>query len=395
MFMKKLEQISSPGAIIIEGHVQGLSNTRSLGSKGIPVYVVDINTCIARYSKYCKKFFLCPSFKSDELADFLIDLAKKEKINDWVLIPSNDHAVKTLSRNRSRLLEYYKVITPEEAIINNIYDKARLFEIAQTCHVPIPETAYFDSADKLEMKLNFPVITKGREGLNFYKATGKKAFISENKDQLQQRLSEITKKIEIQNTFTQEVIPFDGKNKTISFTAFCDEGDIKTYWIGEKIREHPIRFGTATFCKSIQCEELLELSIPLLKALNYTGVCEVEYLFDPRDSKYKLIEINARSWLWVGLARACGIDYAGLIYNHCNNKPNQFPGQYEAGIKWINYLTDTYISLKMILKGDLSVAGYLKSLRGNKVRAAFSWSDPVPAIMLLILSFYLAKKRII
>ena len=311
------------------------------------------------------------------------------------MIPSNDHAVKTLSRNRSRLLEHYRVITPDESVVNKIYDKSKLFEIANECAVPIPSTVYFNTLNGLETNLNFPVITKGREGLNFYKATGKKAFISENALELHQQLSEITKKIEIQNTFTQEVIPYDGKNKTISFTAFCDEGEIKTYWIGEKLREHPVRFGTATFCQSIKCDELVTLSKPLLKKLNYTGVCEVEYLFDPRDKKYKLIEINARSWLWVGLARECGIDYASLIYNHLNGKDNKFPENYKVGVKWINYLTDSFIALKMICKGNLSLIEYLKSLRGKKVRAAFSWSDPLPGFMLVILSFYLAKKRII
>jgi predicted ATP-grasp superfamily ATP-dependent carboligase len=383
------------GAIIIEGHVQGLSNTRALGSKGIPVYVVDINTCIARYSRYCEKFFICPSFKTDELADFLIELAIKEKIKDWILIPSNDHAVKTLSRNRIRLMEFYKVITPDESIINNIYDKSKLFEIAGLCGVPIPNTIYFDDIDEVETTLTFPVITKGREGLNFYKATGKKAFISENLVELKQLLKEIDTKVNIRNTLTQEVIPFNGSNKTISFTAFCDEGEIKTYWIGEKIREHPVRFGTATYCVSIHCAELLELSKPLLNRLNYTGVCEVEFLFDPRDGKYKLIEINARSWLWVGLARACGIDYARLIYNHSNGNANEFPADYKVGVKWINYLTDTYISSQMILKGDLSLKEYLKSLRGKKVRAVFKWSDILPGFMLVFLSFYLAKKRII
>lgn len=29
------------GAIIIEGHVQGLSNKQSLGDRGIPVYIID------------------------------------------------------------------------------------------------------------------------------------------------------------------------------------------------------------------------------------------------------------------------------------------------------------------------------------------------------------------
>ncbi|MEZ5084599.1 MAG: hypothetical protein R2750_14335 [Bacteroidales bacterium] len=76
--MRRSKAENKTGAIIIEGHVQGLSNTRALGSMGIPIYVVDINTCIARYSKYCKKFFICPAFKSDDFAEFLIDLAKKK-----------------------------------------------------------------------------------------------------------------------------------------------------------------------------------------------------------------------------------------------------------------------------------------------------------------------------
>ena len=64
------------GVIIIEGHVQGLSNVRSIGEMGVPVIVVDRNNCIARYSKYCKAFFKCPPFNSDEFAVFLINLAK-------------------------------------------------------------------------------------------------------------------------------------------------------------------------------------------------------------------------------------------------------------------------------------------------------------------------------
>ncbi len=38
---KCYKEYSKPGAIIIEGHVQGLSNVRSLGEAGIPVFVID------------------------------------------------------------------------------------------------------------------------------------------------------------------------------------------------------------------------------------------------------------------------------------------------------------------------------------------------------------------
>ena len=32
---------NKPGVLILEGHIQGLSNTRSLGSYDIPVWVID------------------------------------------------------------------------------------------------------------------------------------------------------------------------------------------------------------------------------------------------------------------------------------------------------------------------------------------------------------------
>jgi len=383
------------GALIIEGHVQGLSNVRSLGELGIPVYVVDKSNCIARYSRYCKKFFLCPDFIEDEFADFLIDLAVREKIKDWVLIPSNDHAVYTLSKHKARLEEHYKVITPGLEVIDNIYDKLRLLSIAQQQGVPVPITQNFLSeADPVDNDLRFPVITKGRNGLSFYRALHKKALLAGDETELRQQLQLIGSKYPIGETFTQELIPFDGSNKTISFTAFCVEGEIKAHWAGVKLREHPLRFGTATFAQSISCDECYRQSVPLLRALNYTGVCEVEYLFDPRDGKYKLIEINARTWLWVGLAKACGVDFTKLIYNYVNKMPVEYPANYEQNVKWINYLTDSFMSFHLILKRQLTPIQFIKSISGKKVRAVFQMRDPVPGIALLFMSLYLIKKRI-
>ncbi len=77
------------GAIVIEGHIQGLSNTRALGRAGIPVFVVNHGEkCVARYSKYCTRFFHCPSYDSDELAVFLHNLSKEFGLEGWVIFPS-------------------------------------------------------------------------------------------------------------------------------------------------------------------------------------------------------------------------------------------------------------------------------------------------------------------
>lgn len=384
---------NKPGAIIIEGHVQGLANTRALGMEGIPVIVIDKTNCIARYSRYCQKFFYCPDYQSDDFVDFLINLAQEEKLQDWVLIPSNDHAVYSISKNKEKLAVHFKTTLPEQETIDKIYNKANLLQLAEQEGVPIPKTWYLKDAKKIPTNMEWPVLTKGKMGLSFYKKLKRKAFLADSIIELEPQLEQIAAVFPLENTFTQELIPFDGTNKTVSFTAFCETGEIKTYWMGEKLREHPVRFGTATFTKSVFEEACLIQSQKLLKALNYTGVCEVEYLKDPRDGQFKLIEINARTWLWVGHAIACGINFPLYIYRFLNNQKIDYPTNYPTNIKWINYLTDTPMSLKMLLSKEIGFAEWIKSYKGKKKNAIFNIRDMQPLFAFFILAFYLAKKR--
>ena len=229
----KRSETSRPkqGAVIIEGHVQGLANTRALGEAGIPVVVVDSSNCLARYSRYCTGFFYSPEFKSDDLAVFLLELAQREGLEGWLLIPSNDHAVHTIARNRESLGVVYRLTTPGTDIIDLIYDKKNLLDISEEIGIPIPATCYFKAADEtIPPALKFPVITRGRFGLSFYKAMKAKALFAVTEEELRTQLRHISAVYSLEDTLTQTVIPFDGTNRTVSFTAFCTEGEIRSYW---------------------------------------------------------------------------------------------------------------------------------------------------------------------
>jgi predicted ATP-grasp superfamily ATP-dependent carboligase len=378
------------GVVIIEGHVQGLSNTRALGEIGVPVIIVDKTNCVARYSKYCKSFYYCPDFISLNFINFLIEIGKRENLYGWMLLPSNDHAVINISRNREKLQSVYKILTPERSVISRIYDKSLLIEAAIRSNVPVPLTYFNYNRSDIDIR-TFPVIIKGRNGLSFYKATGRKVFLANSEDELRSHYFELQKVIDTEDIFVQELIPHG--NKTISFTAFCEQGVIKTFWIGEKVREHPVRFGTATFARSILCTDLIDPAKRIISELNYTGVCEIEFLKDPRDNIFKLIEINARTWLWVDLAKSCGVNYAKLIYDYVNSQKVDYPAVYNTGVNWVNYLTDSVFSITALLKKQLRVKDYLSSFKGKNVNASFSWKDPIPGFMFLILSFYIFIKR--
>ena len=380
------------GAIIIEGHVQGLSNTRSLGEMGIPVYVLDVCHCLAQHSKYCTKYFRCPDFKSPGFIDFLCELAEKEGIRDWILVPSNDHIVENLSLNKKRIEKYYKTVVPDKNILYNIINKKNLLEIASRCGTSIPGTCYIDNIQDAKM-MRFPLLIKGNLGLSFFKATHSKAIQVDDYESLEKTISNIKSHVDLNDIMIQELIPYQNNIKVVSFTCFAEDGIIKCFWMGQKIREHPIKYGTATCAESIYNEDILSEATPLVKALNYTGVCEIEYLFDYRDKKFKLIEINPRTWLWVGLAKECGVDYAKILYNYLNGIPQSFNESYTTGLKWINHVTDFYFSVKTIIKGQLSIKNYLNSLRGKKINAIFSTSDIKPGLVFPFMLFYIKNKR--
>jgi len=379
-----------PGALIIEGHVQGLANTRLLGQADIPVIVVDKENCVAKYSKYCKAFYKCPDYLSDDFIDFLIRLNKAFNLTNWLLLPSNDHAVYNISLHKNTLSQYYKIITEDIAVINNIYNKRKLLKIAEQAGIPIPATIMPEIKNPSKVDLRYPILIKGNQGLNFYKRFKHKAVIIKTSDELVNIWDKELKEAKPEEYIIQEIIP--NEHKTVSVTVFAEKGNVHTYWMGVKLREHPVTFGTATCAKSMYDEEILNLSKKLIKQLNYTGVCEIEWIRDSRDNIPKLIEINARTWLWVGLAEKCGINYPMIIYNYLIHGVIPKQNEYTLGLNWINIYTDFFFSLQSILKGKGNIKDFYLSYR-KFTEACWDKRDPIPFFVYALMIINFLRRR--
>jgi len=385
--------IEKPGAIIIEGHVQGLSNVRSLGEQNVCVWVVDITSCIARYSKYCNRFIKCPDFNSEKFIKFLIDLSIENDLKSCLLLPSNDHIVKAIAQNHKTLKLHYQLITPSHEIIENIYDKSKLISLATSSGVSCPETITINSIEQLPDEISFPILIKGKEGLDFYKKTSKKAFEIESKDHLIETLKKIQKYISLDNILIQELILYDENHHTVSVAVFSENGSIKTHWMGEKLREHPIRFGTATLARSVEFKELLIQSSKLIKKLNFSGICEIEYLWNPVKKEYQLIEINARTWLWVGLAKSCGVDFVKIAYDYVNENQINYPKDYLKGVYWYNPITNFFFTILGLIKGQINFRSFLSILFKKKNNALFIWKDMKPGFIYLLSLLKIYRNR--
>lgn len=385
-----MSEPKKPGVIIIEGHVQGLANTRLLGRSGIPVIVVDKDDCIARYSKFCGKYFRCPDYQTDEFADFLIRLHRAEKLQDWLLLPSNDHAVYTISKHKARLAKCYKVITEDIEVIERIYNKRELLQLALRTGIPIPSTFFPVEENPETVDLRYPVLIKGNNGLSFYKRWHHKAIAVDSDSELRSLLLDQLAGVKPDEYFIQELIP--EKHKTVSVTVFAVKGKVYSHWAGVKLRSHPVNFGTATYCQSVFDAEMLELSKKIMHELNYTGVCEIEWLKDPRDNEPKLIEINARTWLWVGLAAKCGVNYSLMICDYVYKGALPERVEYPLGENWLNIYTDLVYSFLSVFKKVDDFRDVLGTYK-NFTEATWDVSDPLPFFKYALLSVQFIKKR--
>src|SRR5207244_10432332 len=63
------------------------------------------------------------------------------------------------------------------------------------------------------------------------------------------------------------------------------------------------------------------------------------------------------------------------------------------GVRWVRALTDIPVSLGEVLRGRMSIAKYLASLRGPIEFAILAADDPLPAIVEVPSAMYLACSR--
>lgn len=389
-----LEGDHKPGAVIAGGHFASLAVARNLGRYGISVFIVDSENCLSRYSKFSKRFFLCPPEKEEgRLIDFLINLSLTHPdITGSALFVSRDEQVRIFSQNREELSEHYIVSVPEWEVTKYLYDKRLTSKLAIQQQVPIPETITTRSIqDVLALDPSYPLVIKPAVTPDFVSKTKKKAYRANNPQELISLYNQIAEILNPEEILIQEFIPGGSKNLYSYFGYFRDGYPVVGY-AAKRLRQHPTDFGrSSTFVISAYIPELENLAIQLLTGIGYTGLAEVEFMFDPNHSRYELLEVNPRIWGWLSLSIHAGIDIPYIAYAEMIAKPYTFGG-FTEGRKWIHFATDFPTALSELIHGRLTFQEYFWSISGSQ-DAVFSINDPLPFLIELCLIPHIVKQR--
>ncbi len=385
----------SAGAVVVGGDYQGLGIVRSLGRHGVPVCVVDDEHSISRYSRYSRRFVSLPDLhNARKTIDSLCEIGKRLALEGWVIYPTREELVAAFSQYRSELSKVFRVPTPTWGSVKWAWDKRNTYRLAQELGIPTPVTYYPETVDQLaELSgVEPPFAIKPAIKEHFFNATKDKAWRANTHSELTSlylRASEIAGNGEI---MVQELIP-GGGSQQFAYCAFFRKGLAVGKMVVRRRRQHPLQFGRAsTYVETVDVPILEDLSERFLRAIDYYGLVEVEYKLDPRDSQYKLLDVNARTWGYHSLGAQAGVDFSYMLYADQVGLPVSVR-RGRAGMAWVRMTTDIPAAMMAILSGDTSMKSYLRSLKRCNVEAVFSAGDPLPGLAEVALFPYLAIKR--
>jgi predicted ATP-grasp superfamily ATP-dependent carboligase len=383
------------GAIVIGGDYQGLGIVRSLGRRGIPVWVLDDERSIAAVSRYTRRTLAWPSDERRQ-RDHLLALAKQHRLDGWVVYPTRDETVGMLAREHAALAERYRLATPPWEVTRWAYDKRLTHQLAAECGVDAPWTRYPTSREEVAaLDCTFPVIIKPAIKEHFYQHTHAKAWRVDDRAALLARYDEACMLLapdERDEIMVQELIPGGGEAQ-FSFAALCHDGAVLASLAARRWRQHPMDFGhSSTYVETIEQADVEAAGTALLGAMRYSGLAEVEFKRDGRDGRYKVLDVNARTWGWHTIGRRAGVDFPYLLWRllHGQEVP---PLRGRAGVRWMRMLTDLPTALLEMRRGRMAPRTYLRSLAGRPELSVFSPDDPLPALLEMALVPYLWRQR--
>lgn len=158
------------GAIVLGGAHGSLEIARSLGRRGIPVWLITDDNPLARMSRYVKHSLSWAGPRDGGALSFLVELCRQHDLADWVLFAGSDDDLCFVAQNHSALDALFTLTTPAWDTIRFACDKRQMNVRAAELGIAHPHTRYPRTADDLETDLAFPVILKPsvREGRNAF-----------------------------------------------------------------------------------------------------------------------------------------------------------------------------------------------------------------------------------
>jgi D-aspartate ligase len=367
-----------PGAIVIGGYANGVSALRGLARAGVRTAVVLTKPHdIAHLSRYAHEVHRV--FDLHRRPDGLIDLLQDQgsRWRGWAVIPTNDDALTALADYREPLSRWYPPTVPQPDVVRQVTIKTNTHRLAQEVGVDVPR--YYGAATRqtaARRDITYPVVVKPGESPRFWEHFDKKLLVARSPLELVAAIDQVEQAGLSADIY--DLIP-GGDRQFYNYTAYIDQkGDPAAEFTFRKLRKAPAFYGVGRAAQPAAVPELREGSLALLRRIGWRGVASLEYKLDPRDGRYRLMEINGRCFLNHALATRCGVNYPLLIWQECALRQKvgataaPWPGT------WLHMHADLLYTAVQERGPDWRWGEFIGQYLGPWVDAVWSPADPAP-----------------
>ena len=319
----------------------GYTILRTLSEKGLKVWAADTSKKnICSMSKFCTGSFTYPDPFTEEEAFICVLKEKVTELKPRVLMPTHDESV-VIMRHREEFPKELVIPYESEEMLLNLANKAWATKMAKEAGCPIPKV--YQSVEEVE---SYPVVFKtvignSAKGVYFPKAKDELlALMQESHGNVFSKDSEMLLQEWIGGTdYSVDCVRWDGFWKSSVYHALVTKTD---------------GGGTTTQREIVAAPELEKYAKLLLDAVDFHGVCGLDFRYDPETGKSAFIEVNARFTGGLATPVAAGFNIPWAVYKLATEGWYDEPCDARIGTK-----------TKWILGDVITLVGRLVKLRFN------------------------------
>jgi predicted ATP-grasp superfamily ATP-dependent carboligase len=360
---------------------------RSLAKAGIQLTVAsDSFKGRSFHSRYARSRIRIPhpSGNLERFTAALQDILGRDQFD--VVLPTNDYTTLALTQIQHEIPNSVGIPVPGRKAIAISKDKQTTMEFAKRLGLPVPDTHCPRDPGELEKIaeiIAYPCVIKPRKGAG---GIGMRKVSS--KEELLTAYATYPPLSDDVFDFSRPLIQEFIQGHVHEVCTLFMHGQPRAMLTQQRLLQYPDGGGGGIYNETTDEDDLKEMAISLLQALEWHGPAQVEFMRERRTGRPYLLEVNGRFWGSMDLAVAAGMDFPVLTCKMAARGDVETQLDYRVGLRF--RWPFPYAILHAMETGRW--AGAFKDFLAPRkaTRSDLVVTDPMP----LIMEFYYTLERL-
>ena len=276
-----------------------LGVVRSLGRLGIGVHAACEDRAVPyAFSRFLTGRVSLPVCERETQVSTLLDeLVRTAGVlgAKSVLLPTDDESAIVVAEHGAVLREHYSIPLIDPSLPRALASKRRLCELGREHGIAMPATTFAKTVPEvlaIADSAHYPLVLKNSEPwIRLTAPAVGGTTIIKSRTEL---LTLAGKWCDDPNIVLQEYIPRECSEDWIFHAYFDGASNPLVTFTGFKQQSWPPHAGVTTAAIARPSEVLTAVATEFCRSIGYRGIVDMDWRFDRRDGKYKLVDFNPR-----------------------------------------------------------------------------------------------------